>query len=653
MSVNRLRATQLTADTTKWVAARPDSCEPDPLVGQQRAVDTVGLAQKITSPFSHMFAATPPGLLQKNCFKTLADLQSWPNDRFSDWVYLANPEDPNAPISVRLPAGTAERALTELWDYLNESPENRQQRYADLITQYATPEFTDYLNLIKDKTFDDLPGQELANVIVSHTEPSPLYFCDHVTAESLFGDIRLQSIQGTISTELHLIRPGALLKANGGTLVLDAAQLLIKPELWHRLKQILRHRLFEWQLPGTSQTAIYYEPQPIPIDVKVILTGSRELFGQLKELDRDFTMLFPYLADFTVYFPTHKLPVSEYFGYLKFLKQTTGHRALHDNAWQALLQLSSELTDHQQELSLDSVRMMQLLNEADSLAEADGSGQISALHLHAARKGQRDRERQIAELSWQSILEHQVKIETSGSVTGQINGLTVVTMAGFEFGEPSRITATVHHGDGDIIDIERKADLSGSIHTKGIMILTAFLANLFAKQEAMSLSATLVFEQSYHEVDGDSASLAELCCLVSALADTPLKQAIAVTGAIDQFGNVQSVGGINEKIHGFYEICKARGLDGSHKVIIPATNLINLHLSDEVQQAVDAQKFSVIIVEHAFEAFEVLMEFKVGELSDFDSQSLFGRINTRLSGSQSVKPGTLPWWKRLLGSASD
>lgn len=219
---------------------------------------------------------------------------------------------------------------------------------------------------------------------------------------------------------------------------------------------------------------------------------------------------------------------------------------------------------------------------------------------------------------------------------GQVNGLTVVSVAGVEFGEPSRITATIHYGDGDIIDIERKSELSGNIHTKGVMILSAYLAHHFARHEPMSVSATVVFEQSYHEVDGDSASLGELCCLISALADVPFKQSVALTGAIDQFGQVQAIGGVNEKIEGFFDLCALRGLDGSHRVLIPESNQKQLVLRPDIVQAVEQGQFHIHTVDHVDEALSYLCDMPV--------KDLYRQV--KLNAHHEQESENRSWWQR-------
>lgn len=638
---------QLRADVSEWLQARPPQSEADPLVGQQRALTALKRSVSVDGNLAHAFALIPPGMEAEHIFAQVAQRHQWSADELHDWIYVANPDDANAPLCLHLPAASAAAVIQRLWALLDTDPKDRGPLLTSIREQFNWPVLDRYLERIKDKTFDDLPGTELATIIVSQDQPAGWHYCSRVTEGELFGEIRLQTISGTVSSELHLLRPGVLLKANGGILIIDAGQLLRNSDYWQRLKYVLKAGEFSWPQPGGDVNSAFYSPQPVPLKVKVILTGSRGLLSQLRDLDEEFANLFPYLADFTDHYPTQYNAIAPYFDYLAYLEKRAQHRPLDDSGMRRLLMIASSFTEHQHELSLDSLRLIQLLQEADVLAQEDHSSHIEDGHLQAALHAARMREDYLAELSQQSILENQVKIDTDGALVGQINGLTVVTMGGSEFGEPSRITATVHYGDGDIIDIERKSELSGNIHTKGVMILMAYLANLFAGRDPMPLSATLVFEQSYHEVDGDSASLAELCCLVSALSDTPILQSMAVTGAIDQFGNVQAIGGVNDKIEGFFKLCQKRGLSQEHAVIIPKSNLMNLHLSDDICAAVDQGIFQVHAVEHVSEAFALLMQRECGTASDQSSDTLFGRINRRirLAQHQDEPPR---WWRKLL-----
>lgn len=635
-----IAASALQPPVSDWLNERPTHPSASSLVGQQRAQQAIAQLLESSGRYAHGYIITPPGLRVLDVMNELSETHTWRHSGYYDWLYLANPDSAHQPLCVNVPAGQASIFLTDLWELLNDDKGQRQQLVAELTQRYPSERIANYLTRLGDKTFADLPGAELASIIVQQNNPAAFQFCDRVTEASLFGSIRLQSVQGTISSDLHLIEAGAILEANGGVLVIDAEALLLQQGLWRKLKYILRTSLFHWPQPGDTNIAAYYEPEPIPIHIKVVLHGDRDIYAQLREVDRDFDNLFPYLADFSTHFSVTEQPLQHYFDYLAYVERESAVLPLAQSAIPILLKFVSRLTDYQSELSLDTIAIMQFLREANVLAEQAKASELTAEHLLEVMRQRQHRNGYIADLSRRAMLEGQVYIATSGHIVGQINGLTVVSAGGSEFGEPTRITATVHYGDGDIIDIDRKSELSGSIHTKGVMILSAYLANVFARNDTMSLSATIVFEQSYHEVDGDSASLAELCCLLSALADAPIDQGLAITGAVDQFGRVQAIGAVNEKIEGYFSLCEARGLTGTQGVIIPAANVCQLNLAAEVIAAVEQKQFHVYAVEHVKEALELL--------THTEQQALYRDVQQRLNElrEHDLKPA---WWRRLVG----
>ncbi|HET8817485.1 MAG TPA: Lon protease family protein [Pseudidiomarina sp.] len=637
----RVPVTALQPPIHAWAAEHNAETHASALIGQVRAVTAVKQALNSAGRYAHGFIVTPAGLRTYDVLKELQQQQRWQHAQLFDWVYLANPKSAHEPVCVNLPAGTASDFLTKLWAILEAPVDARQAPLKELQAKFSTPRLTAYLAQVAELSFADLPGNELATIIVEHHDEEEFVLCDRVTEASLFGSIRLQSVQGTISSDLHLIEAGALLKANGGVLAIDAEELLSQPGLWRKLKYILRTSQFHWPQPGDANIAAFYQPEPVPIQIKILLLGDRDIYAQLRELDRDFDNLFPYLCDFSAHYPLSTLPLKPYFDYLAYVQHEADVLPLQADAMPLVLKFASRLSDYQTELSLDTIALMQFLREANVIATAAQDQAISGQHLAQVLEQRQQRDGYIAELSRRSILEGQVYIETQGSVVGQINGLTVVTAGGSEFGEPSRITATVHYGDGDIIDIDRKSELSGNIHTKGVMILSAYIANVFARNETMALSATIVFEQSYHEVDGDSASLAELCCLLSALAEAPIQQGLAITGAVDQFGQVQAIGAVNEKIEGFYALCAARGLTGQQGVIIPAANLSQLNLEPHVIAAVERGEFTVYAVKHLNEALELLTQA--------DQKGLYEKIEQRLRELQPHEPSPSVW-QRWFGS---
>ena len=634
----RVSATALQPPIHTWAEQRSDSTKPSSLVGQQRALQALQQALTVAGRYAHAYVVTPAGMRVHDVMQELAPRFPWHHADIYDWVYLANPQSANEPCCINLPVGSAGQFLKQLWAFLEAPLDQREALQDVLLGNKPSARLRNYVANIADKQFADLPGSELASIIVEHDQIPAILWCDRVTEASLFGTIRLQSVEGTISSALHLIQPGDLLRANGGVLAIDAEELLLQPGLWRKLKYILKTSLFHWPSPSENlNVAAYYQPEPVPIHIKVLLLGERDIFAQLREIDRDFDNLFPYLADFSEHYSLTQQPLADYFDYLAYVIGEANVLPVDPSAYPALLKFASRLSDYQSELSLDTIALMQLLREASALAQQHPLTVLSGDHIEQVLQQRKQRDGYIAELSRRAILEHQVYIATDGAVIGQVNGLTVITAGGTEFGEPSRITATVHYGDGDIIDIDRKSELSGNIHTKGVMILSAYIANLFARNEAMSLSATIVFEQSYHEVDGDSASLAELCCLLSALAEAPVQQGLSITGAVDQFGAVQAIGAVNEKIEGHFALCQARGLTGHQGVIMPAANLSQLNLDDTIVAAVETGQFHIYAVSHVTEALELLTQT--------EQKDLYDRIEARLEELHRIERNQ-PWWRR-------
>jgi Lon-like ATP-dependent protease len=635
----RVAADQLQPPVESWAQQRPSAVKPDPLVGQTRALTAIEQTMLIGGRYAHGFVVTTPGLRIVDVLQEVQARHQWLHFERFDWLYLANPDSASEPLCVNVPAGQARTALEQLMALFQTDIKQRTELLQQLQQDFPTERFQAYVARVQDKTFDDLPGNELATIIVeTEAQQDEFVLCDRVTDASLFGSIRLQSVAGTITSELHLIQPGALLKANGGVLAIDAEELLSQPGLWRKLKYVLRTSLFHWPQPGEANIAAYYQPEPVPIHLKVLLLGDRNIYAQLRELDRDFDNLFPYLADFSAHYSLAQHELVPYFDYLAYVEREAATLPVDASALPYLLKYASRLSDYQTELALDTIALMQFLREADAFAKKQQRTSIDAEAILTVLQQRLFREGYIAELSRRQVLEGQVYIATEDAVVGQVNGLTVVTIGGTEFGEAARITATVHYGDGDIIDIDRKSELSGNIHTKGVMILSAYIANVFARSEEMRLSATIVFEQSYYEVDGDSASLAELCCLLSALAEAPVAQGLAITGAVDQFGRVQAIGAVNEKIEGHFELCQARGLNGKQGVIIPRANLSQLNLEPQIIEAVKANKYHVYAIDDVAEALALL----TGE----NQQQLYARIEKRLAELQHCEPEA-PWYKRI------
>ena len=403
-----------------------------------------------------------------------------------------------------------------------------------------------------------------------------------------------------------------------------------QPELWFKLRNALETGFLDWSAPDDAATATpLFIPEPSPLNVKLILVGDRLTAADFSLLDREIAERIFLRTDLVA-----ELPLDEGFelflGLLSGIRQSDELLDFDADAIELLSRFACRLCEHQQILSIAETQLGALMRLADSVAREEQESLITAAHVQTALSEQEYRLNYIVEQSDQGVIDGQILLQTDGMAVGQINGLSVIEIMGhpYDFGEPVRLTATVHMGDGDVVDIERKAELAGHIHAKAMMIIHGYLSTQFGADTPSPLSANLVFEQSYHEIDGDSASLTGLCALLSALAQQPIFQHLAVTGAVDQFGNVQPVGGLNEKIEGFYRICRIHGITGKQGVIIPASNQLQLVMSDEVIEAVRKGEFHIYPVSHVNEAIQLLTGCEAGDIDD--EETLYGRIRTRL-----------------------
>jgi lon-related putative ATP-dependent protease len=460
-------------------------------------------------------------------------------------------------------------------------------------------------------------------------ETSPTY-------QNLLGRVEHSAQFGTLTTDFSMIRAGALHRANGGYLVIEAMRLLSHPYAWEALKRALLTREARVESLGEMLSLVStttLEPEPVPLDVRVVLVGPRFVYYLLGAIDEDFQALFSVVADFAETIERTPAALQSYASLLGTLARRAGLRPLHRSAVARLAEESARSTGDAHRFSAHVRDVADLLREADYLAAEARRDVVLAADVDRAVATQIRRLDRIRELSQEAILRNHVLIDTGGSAVAQVNGLSVVDAGGFAFGQPSRITATVRMGEGEVVDIEREVELGGAIHSKGVLILGSFVAARYAQSTPLSLRATLVFEQTYGGVEGDSASLAETCALLSSLADLPLKQAVAVTGSVNQLGRVQVVGGINEKIEGFFDVCRQRGLTGEQGVIIPAENVQHLMLRDDVVEAARAGRFHVYAVRTVDEAMSFLAGVPAGERGesgDFPEGSVNRRVEDRL-----------------------
>lgn len=464
-------------------------------------------------------------------------------------------------------------------------------------------------------------------------EGAPVVYEDHPTYQNLIGRVEHVSQLGALVTNFMLIKPGALHQANGGYLLLDAIKLLTQPFSWEGLKRALSTREIRIESLGQMYSlvsTVSLEPEPIPLDAKVILIGNRMLYYLLSQYDPEFGELFKVAADFedeVVRSPDNDLLYARLIG---TLARRDKLRPFDRDAVARVIEHSARRAEDAEKLSTHMQSLADLVREADYWASEDKREAVTRIDVDRAIDAQIRRSDRLRERSHEAILRGILHIDTDGERVGQVNGLSVVQLGDFSFAQPSRITANTRLGDGELVDIQREVKLGGSIHSKGVLILSSFLASRYAAEQPLSLAASLVFEQTYGQVEGDSASVAELCALLSSLANAPIRQSLAVTGSVDQFGRVQAIGAVNEKIEGYFDICSQRGLNGRQGVLIPASNVAHLMLRREVVEAAAAGRFHVYAVETVDDALELLTGIPVGGL-DIDGTQPGGSIDQRVA----------------------
>lgn len=465
----------------------------------------------------------------------------------------------------------------------------------------------------------------------STTQGAPIIYEDHPSYHNLIGRVEHESEMGALTTDFTLIKPGALHRANGGYLILDALRLLQQPFAWEGLKRSLYARSIRMESLGDMMSllsTVSLEPEPIPLDVRVILLGDRSLYYLLYENDPDFAELFKVCADFDDDLPRTPESCRFYGRFIGSAARHEGLRPLNRPAVARVMEYSVRMADDSERFSMHVRTITDVLREADYRAEMESESTVDVRHVDQALEQKRRRCDRIRARLHEEIRRGTVMIATDGVTTAQVNGLSVIQMADVRFGQPSRITATARLGKGDVINIEREVELSGAIHSKGVLILSAFLGARYAQDQPLSLTASLVFEQSYGIVDGDSASIAETCALLSALSGIPIQQSYAVTGSMNQHGEAQPIGGVNEKIEGFFQVCLDRGLTGRQGVLIPESNVRHLMLRQDVVDAAESGRFSIFAYASVDQAMEILTEVPAGT-PDAEGRYPKGTVNGR------------------------
>lgn len=495
--------------------------------------------------------------------------------------------------------------------------------------------------------FSRVPSRYQANVIVTYKPNSgaPVIFEDFPTHYNLLGHVEQLTQNGTITTDFTLIRPGSMHRANGGFLMIEAEQLLEQPYAWQGLKRALKSgqlKLSSLEHMLTLTGSISIEPAAIPLDIKIVLLAEPEIYYEILELEPELGSIFKIRADFTDTLQRNDENEQAYMQLIADYVQADKLLPFDRSALAALLTDSSRQAEDQSSLSLHALTLGDLIREAHHHAFKADDKMVSEKHINTALDHRKYRLGYLRELYWQDLSRGTQLIETRGHRLGQINALSVIHYADVEFGLPSRLTASVYQGGGDILDIERSVELGGSLHAKGVLLMASFLKAHFGREQTLHFSAALAFEQSYGQVDGDSATVAELSALISAISQLPIDQSWAITGSMNQLGQVQPIGGVNAKIEGFFDACKLQGLTGKQGVIIPRQNMQHLMLRKDVIAAVEAGQFHIHAIDTIDQALEILMARPVGTLDKkgrYSKHSIYAAVMEQLDYWQAIEDG--------------
>ncbi|MDP2496892.1 MAG: ATP-binding protein [Candidatus Palauibacterales bacterium] len=469
------------------------------------------------------------------------------------------------------------------------------------------------------------------NVLVDHgdSDHAPVVYEDNPTYQNLVGRIEYLAQMGALITDFNMIKSGALHEANGGYLMLDARQVLLQPYAWEALKRAVKSgeiRIDSLQEMLGMVSTVSLDPEPVEHDARIVLLGDRLLYYLLSEFDPEFGDLFKVSADFDDQVDRTEENERLYAGLIGSLIQKEELRPFDPTGVARVVERSARMVGDAEKLSVRSRGVLDLIREADHWAGKEDADAVTAEHVQTAIDKRIYRSDRLRERTQEEILRDTIYIDTEGEQVGQVNGLSVLQLGDFAFGRPTRITARTRLGKGEVVDIEREAELGGPIHSKGVMILSGFLGGRYATERPLSLEASLVFEQSYGGIEGDSASSTELYALLSSIAEVPVRQSVAVTGSVNQHGRIQPIGGVNEKIEGYFDVCEERGLNGEQGVLIPASNTKHLMLRRDVVEAIDRGEFHVWPVETVDQGMELLTGQTMGQ-RDEEGRYPEGTIN--------------------------
>ncbi len=577
--------------------------------------------------------------LQKELEDILQDIPRWDKDRRGQLKEL---NQQLAEVAVAQGMVELEREFGQLpsvADYI----ESVRRDLIDNVTLFIGPPKPNapgpiQLLVPEEPSREDHFSRYEVNVLVSHADGAseskgaPVIYEDHPTMSNLVGRVELLPQLGTLVTDFNFIKSGVLHRANGGYLLLDARRLLTQPVAWEALKRSLQSHKIKIESPSEFSNlvnTVSLESDPIPLNIKVILFGDRNLYYTLCAHDPDFDDLFKVAADFDETIERNDGANQLFARLMSTLCRQSATRHLTTDGVARMIEHASRIADDAEKLSMRTGPLSDVLNEADYWAKEAERGTICAADVDRAIMEQQARLDRMRELSHEAIARDIILIDTQGEEIGQINGLSVVSLGNFAFGRPTRITANTRMGSGRVIDIEREVKLGGPLHSKGILILSGYISNNFALNVPLALRASLVFEQSYGGVDGDSASSAELYALLSAISGIPIKQCFAVTGSVNQKGEVQAIGGVNEKIEGYYDVCRERGFTGEQGVLIPTANSKNLMLRQDVVDSCEKKDFHIFPVTTINEGIEILTGIQAGARG-IDGEFPRGTVNHRV-----------------------
>lgn len=601
LSPSQLR---LDCDASQLDVLADDQLDEDHLLlGHDRAVEALRYLT-VASHNQHAFVMGPYDLAKRDAIEILLRRYSNPTCKLCDYIYLHNFYCEYEPIVLCMPPGQGQILKQDLAKFCISGHPDLELN--DLLKKYAdNPQLTDYLNALPThKIIADLTVVRLIKVFHSqaHLQNAPIVYENDPTPLNLLGRVSDFKYFSEENKHVGHLRAGALHRANGGYLLLDTTEVSSEYHYWQALKQVLLTKKINIERHEGL------DPQPVPLAATIILMGSRDEYYTLCEEDPEFRRLFPIAIDFSDYIDRTAENLNAYANWFKAHAIKRNLLPINDEGLAELINYAALSYEDQQRLPLDIYHFLPALFEADRYGRLNDAKAIDRELIQKAIIKQEYRERRSEDKLFATILRGEIAIETSGEAVGQINALSVLQVGMQSYGTPSRITASVGAGKGDVVDIEREVAMGGPLHSKGILILQGFLNSRFAQEKPLSMKASLVFEQNYGPVDGDSASAAELCALLSALANLPIKQSLSITGSVNQLGRMQAIGSVNEKIESFYKLCKARKLSGVQGVIIPKANCVHLQLMPELVEAVDEGRFHIYAVDHIDQALELLLD---------------------------------------------